>query len=464
MEKQTYLPKPLVDPTISASPSKTRLLTRIAAIVALVFLFWNVRFGSGSVRTAPPLGLPDKVQRRWGQYSPWFPAGDYPSPPPGCQVNQVNILHRHGARYPVKGDRYDVSIKRLTTADKFLDSRLDFLREFQYDLGEDVLTAFGAAQSFESGQATFHRYSHLIDAKSMPFVRASGEDRVISSAANWTVGFAAASSQRYNPRVDVILPESQNDTLKDDCPLSGEGKKEKDAWLNTYAPPIAKRLKKAAPGAKIANKDIFNLMAMCPFETIATQKPSDFCRLFKKKEFLEFEYHGDVEKYYKTGYGEPLGPVQGVGYVNELLARLLGRPVIDHTQHNSSYPFPLSRPMYADFTHENLMVAVYSAIGLFNITDHPLHTKKMDKNRTWVASKMVPFSARMVVERLACSNGDYGGGDKETEHVRVLVNDALQPLKFCGATTHGLCTLDAFVESQGYARRSGDGDFEKCYP
>ena len=53
-------------------------------------------------------------------------------------------------------------------------------------------------------------------------------------------------------------------------------------------------------------------------------------------------------------YGDPLGPVQGVGYVNELLARLTGTPVADHTTHNATLPFPLDRALYADFTHEML--------------------------------------------------------------------------------------------------------------
>lgn len=293
-------------------------------------------------------------------------------------------------------------------------------------------------------------------------------------------GFAAASSQRYNPVVNVIIPEDQNNTLKEGCPLSGDGEEEKNAWLSTYAPPIVRRLKKAAPGANITKEDVFKLMAMCPFETIAKQKPSKFCGLFTDEEFLEFEYHGDVEKYYKTGYdaicfnlfansshrtrsyGESLGPVQGVGYVNELLARLTGRPVQDHTQHNASFPFPLSRSFYADFTHENLMIAEYSAIGLFNITDHPLHTKKMHVDRRWIASAMVPFSSRMVVERLTCADGDKTGKEQK-EFVRIIVNNALQPLEFCSGAKRGMCPLDAFVKSQGYARRSGDGDFQRCY-
>ena len=91
----------------------------------------------------------------------------------------------------------------------------------------------------------------------------------------------------------------------------------------------------------------------------------------------------------------------------------------------------------------------------------------MGKHRAWNAREMVPFSARMVVERLACGSKMRGGDvevqSKEKEYVRVMVNDAVQPLKFCGGDSHGLCTVEEFVESQVYARNDGNGDFEKCF-
>ena len=60
----------------------------------------------------------------------------------------------------------------------------------------------------------------------------------------------------------------------------------------------------------------------------------------------------------------------------------------------------------------------------------------------------------MITEKLRCGGKEY---------VRIFVNDALQPLKFCGAESDGMCELGAFVESQAYARSDGSGDFEKCY-
>jgi hypothetical protein len=112
--------------------------------------------------------------------------------------------------------------------------------------------------------------------------------------------------------------------------------------------------------------------------------------------------------------------------------------------------------MYIDFSHDNTMIAIYTALGLFQQSTYfdPGHP---DPNRTWIVSRMVPFSGRMVTEKLQCRVG------RTTKNfVRILVNDAVQPLEFC-LGEHGLCELDAFVKSQGYARSDGAGDFDKCF-
>ena len=168
-------------------------------------------------------------------------------------------------------------------------------------------------------------------------------------------------------------------------------------------------------------------------------------------------------------YGQDLGPVQGVGYINELLARLTGLPVEDNTQTNrtlnsSPITFPLNRTLYADFSHDNEMIAIYAALGLFK-QSVPLDPTKPDPGRTWITSHLTPFSGRMVTERLSCLIPDESQNTQPegNVYVRILVDDAIQPLEFCGANEDGICQLDAFVESQAYARNDGEGDFEECF-
>ena len=190
-----------------------------------------------------------------------------------------------------------------------------------------------------------------------------------------------------------------------------------------------------------------------------------------------------------TSYGNRLGPVQGVGYINELLGRLTNSPARHSIQTNSTLlsspeTFPLNRTIYADFSHDYLIIAVFSAMGLFNQTGGPLNTTKIVEDRTWITSKMVPWSGHMTVEKLSCpathlsrtsrtmawwkwvarrrrDDGDEGE-EEGKEYVRIFVNDARQPLHFCGASDDGMCELEEFLRSQGYARNDGFGDFAGC--
>ncbi|RXW11799.1 hypothetical protein EST38_g14057, partial [Candolleomyces aberdarensis] len=401
---------------------------------------------------------------------------------------QVNIIQRHGARFPTSGatTRILSAVNKLKSVPQTtLDQQLLFLKDYQYTLGVADLVPFGAYQSAESGAAVFERYRKLVSKGNIPFVRASGSTRVIDSATNWTAGFAEASSNAYQPKLTVILNESLNDTLEDAmCPNVGEPDEQTDIWANIFTPHIIDRLNSWAPGANLVPTDVISLVSLCAFESVALEKLSPWCSLFTHQEFEQFGYWSDLEKYYNRGYGQPLGPVQGVGYINELLARLTGLPVRDNTQTNhtltsSPITFPLDRTIYADFSHDNLMIAMYSAMGLFKQASGHLDPRKPNPERTWVASLLTPFSARMVVERMTCRGlpkrlddaTDAEPSEFETSSrfikkdtfVRVLVNNAVQPLEFCGGNEHGLCTLPAFVESQAYARNDGNGDFEKCY-
>ncbi|EIW76422.1 acid phosphatase [Coniophora puteana RWD-64-598 SS2] len=410
--------------------------------------------------TAPDLGVPFSITQYWGAYSPYYNAANYTAPPDGCTINQVNLLQRHGARYPTSSDGKDfkASAEQLQSAKSFNGSQYDFLSNWSYQLGEDDLVPFGAAQSYDAGQTHYTRYASLVNSSNLPFLRASDSERVVETALNWSAGFAFASSGALSsPQLTVIIDQSTNDTLDDNmCPNAASSDDETDAWKDVFAPSIEDRINNDAPGASIGKSDVANLLQLCPFETVAFEQPSPWCNLFTQDDFEGLEYYLDIDDFYSTGYGNSLGPVQGVGWVNELIARLTDQPVQDATQTNSTLDsdpstFPLGQSFYADFTHDHEMIAIYSAIGIFPQSGN-LSTSEADPNRTWFISRLVPFSARMIVERMDC------GG---TANLRILVNDAVQPLAFCGSG-NGQCTVTDFVQSQSFARSNGNGVWSQC--
>jgi hypothetical protein len=208
---------------------------------------------------------------------------------------------------------------------------------------------------------------------------------------------------------------------------------------------------------------IVYLMDMCPFDTLAhpTAKVSEFCHLFTEKEWQAYDYLQTLGKYYGYGVGNPLGPTQGVGYVNELLARLTRGPVADHTNTNTTLnsdpkSFPLDRQVYADFSHDNDISNVLATLGLYNRTKPLSKTTRESTGEThgYSAAWTVPFASRLYVEKLQCKH-------ESEEFVRVIVNDRVQPLDFCDGDKHGRCTLSKFVESQRFVREGGL--WHQCY-
>lgn len=84
----------------------------------------------------------------WGQYSPFTPLAAYAPPPADCAVTQVNLIQRHGARYPTSGaaGRILGALEKLMNVTEYSNEKLEFLKTFEYDLGQDDLVPLGAEQ------------------------------------------------------------------------------------------------------------------------------------------------------------------------------------------------------------------------------------------------------------------------------------------------------------------------------
>lgn len=410
----------------------------------------------------------------WGQYSLWFsvPSDIDVAPPHGCSVTFASVLSRHGGRDPTanKAMAYGALVGFIQTTGTAFPDEFAFLKDYKYTLGADQLTDAGRQEMVNSGAHFHRRYAKLLK-KYSPFVRSSGQDRVVESANKWLQGYAQAADQSAPAAIDVKIPEGAgiNNTLSheictkfEEGSLSEIGDNAQAIWAAQFVPPIQARVN-GKLGTDLNSGQIIYLMDMCPFDTLSspTAKVSDFCHLFTVDEWHQYDYYESLGKYYGYGNGNPLGPTQGVGYVNELLARLTETPVVDETNTNRTLDsdpatFPLDRKVYADFSHDNDMTAIFAALGIYNTTK-PLSNISVETTKQtngYSAAWTVPFAARMYVEKLSCKH------EKE-EYVRIIVNDRVRPLEFCGGDKHGRCKLSKFVKSQSFARSGGHWD--QCF-
>ena len=208
-------------------------------------------------------------------------------------------------------------------------------------------------------------------------MRASGEDRVVESAENFTQGYhqarlkdAASTSPDGYPYSIVTISETSgsNNTLSHDLCTTFETGPDSDIsddaqqqWSDIFLQPITGRINQDLAGANLTATETIYLMDLCPFNTVASPSGqiSKFCRLFTSDEWHQYDYFQSLGKYYGYGNGNPLGPTQGVGFTNELIARMTGQPVSDHTSvnhtldgSNTTFPIGPGQVLFADFSHD----------------------------------------------------------------------------------------------------------------
>ncbi|KAL4867357.1 hypothetical protein BDV12DRAFT_186760 [Aspergillus spectabilis] len=422
-----------------------------------------------------------QISHLWGQYSPYFSleheSTNPQDVPHGCEVTFAQVLSRHGARYPTesKSAKYAELISAIQKNVTSFSGKYVFLESYDYVLGADDLTTFGEDQMVDSGVKFYHRYKSLAR-KTTPFIRASGSDRVVASAEKFIDGFQKAKDKDHHSKgdaavVNVVIPETYgfNNTLDHSTCTSFENDERADEIEANFTaiimPPIRKRLESDLPGVELSDEEISYLMDMCPFDTMAHtpdgSELSPFCALFTEKEWVQYDYMQSLSKYYGYGAGSLLGPAQGIGFTNELIARLTQSPVHDHTSTNrtlDSEPatFPLDTRLYADFSHDNNMISIFFAMGLYNDTE-PLSQHSVESIKDmdgYAASWAVPFGARAYFEMMQCKR-------QEEPLVRVLVNDRVVPLHGCAVDRLGRCTLDDWIRGLSFARKGGN--WKSCF-
>ncbi|KAK1570308.1 LOW QUALITY PROTEIN: histidine acid phosphatase [Colletotrichum navitas] len=380
----------------------------------------------------------------WSWNSPFYPVPSEidPSIPAGCEATFVQVLSRHGSKYPKTQEMQEAKaiIKHIRTTVTHGEG-LEILKS--NDLIPRYLSPFGKKEALDSGISFYKRYRHLATNHD-PFIRSVSEER---------------GDPDTTRRIQIIpMTKGFNNSLHHGgCPafektVNARTSEAPVQWIQEYSRPITEQANKALlPRANLIPSQIKRLMSLCPINTVINGIESKVCNLFTTEEFKNDEYGDTLSKYYSWGPGNPLGPTQGVGFTNELIAQLTQQLVVNHTSTNTTLTgdpktFLLNKKIYANFT-----------CGLFNGAE-PLsqtHMTPLARAKGFSMSRLIPFASRMYVEKLQCS------GEANEEFVRVLVNDRVMLPSGCKVDRHGRCKLSEFVEGLKFARAGGH--WNKCF-
>ncbi|KAI0782986.1 phosphoglycerate mutase-like protein [Abortiporus biennis] len=411
--------------------------------------------------------------KHWGNLSPWFSVekGGFgldssPEAPDTCRVTGLHFLHRHGARYPTSYAAYggpaNFSSRLHATASGWNGhGDLDFMNDWTYKLGEEVLTPFGRQQLFDLGVSMRIKYGYLLknftESQTLPVFRTESQDRMLASALNFAIGFFGYPFEGLYQQSITIEANGFNNTLAPykTCPNAQvSGKSDRSLyyvreWAKIYLANAHARLAPLLRGYSLTIEDIYTLQQMCAYETVAIGY-SKFCELFTEEEWKGFNYALDLFFWYDSGFGSPLARVQGIGYVQELVARLTHTPIAVHnsstnaTLNDNPVTFPLGQSLYVDATHEVVVLNILTALNLTNFAENgPLPHTHIPEHRTFKVSHLAPFATNVQFQLLSCTT-------LPEPQIRIVINDGVTPLtsiKGCPEQKDGMCPLETFIES-----------------
>ena len=275
-------------------------------------------------------------------------------------------------------------------------------------MGSEILVPRGRQELFDSGVLFYYNYGHLYDTSTKLLARTTSQDRMLKSAENFMAGFFGLEWTN-NVTLEVIIEQPFfNNSLAGyfQCNNSNNyystgGNNASRIWENIYLANATERLKALAGGYNWTVADSYNAQTLCPYETVAFGY-SAFCDLFTYEEWEGFEYTIDLQFYGNNGFGSPTGRGVGIGYVEELYARLQGHLYdlpAGSTQANTTLDemnstFPLNQSLYMDFSHDTNIYAILSAMGLRQF-NQSLPAEGPPADQQAIVSHMTPFGTRM---------------------------------------------------------------------
>ena len=180
-----------------------------------------------------------------------------------------------------------------------------------------------------------------------------------------------------------------------------------DAFASTQS-----RLNALVHGLNFTSVDITSMLQLCAYETVALGY-SSFCHLFTEEDFDNFEYYYDLMFYYSQGPGSPVAAAQGKGWAEELLARFTHSYInasdstVNSTLDDNPTYFPLDQSIYADATHEVIVMDIITALNLTKVYEGgplDLNARKASEGSKFKASRIVPFGTHLVVQVMECQD------------------------------------------------------------
>jgi len=358
--------------------------------------------------------------------------GNYTSPPDTCSPVQINLLVRHGARFPGEKDinKLDALSEVMHANAAYYNDAYKWMATWKnpYSPKEsDLLTYSGQLQLYNLAQRMIKEYPKVMTQQYQPYVydmQCTQKSRTCISGSSFAysmlqeAGHLAPLKGSFRP--SYMYTESIPLDLKlrffDNCPLYVNSVDSNSSAINQYNIYRENQVQQAAdevskkigvyPHWNISYADLTLMFKSCGYDIAVNNNRRHFCTLFDENTTRIMEYATDLDTYYTTGYGYPINYEMACLLLKEMFS-------IHEAYANGSNTDLLAKFRFA---HAETVMPLVALFGLFK-DQSPLLANWTDEqinSRQWRGSQIAPFASNVQTVLYKCS---------DSYRVKLLVNE-----------------------------------------
>ncbi|KAH3861590.1 multiple inositol polyphosphate phosphatase 1-like [Dreissena polymorpha] len=378
-----------------------------------------------------------------------------------CSAAHVNMVIRHGARFPTDGSIENVhelvkKLKKNKRPDRYLE--IDNWVSPYDVIEESKLNSEGVLEQSALGVRTYTRFQRLFDMNgdSAVFV-STDKQRTKASANSFFNGFFNASGECLVGEKDCFFPPTplkrpapslniddkrlryydscerfEKDSEKNKTNMAEFSKYETTADFMNIIQSIKNSLG-LNKDVEIEADDVYTLYDLCAYDqyTLNPNMPPVWCRLLSDAQREVLEYGQDIEKWYETMYSQPINSVVACPLVRSMFEHLKAS-INDSWNYNQAIHNDRYKAAVFQFAHSETVATLMAALGLYKDT-RPLlaNNRAAMTNRLFKSSTLLPFSSNLALVLYACELNQSDVNSTRDFVLQLFVNEQVVRIPGC---------------------------------
>ena len=375
--------------------------------------------------------------------------------PHGCTPLHLNMVFRHGTRYPGKKDIKGMS-DLADFVNQFYDKetsygnmKLPWVNRFKF--GDKFLAKVGAEELYNISKRIQKRFESLFTPKYFGehhFFVSTMTPRASQSASAFAYGLFEGTGNLGPSKFQPVAIATTNLTepilrFFDICPAYEEkvsGNKmialkefhdfQEGPEMKNLKHVLAKRLN-ITDHSNLTTYHIQHMFLSCAHEQ-AIYGEGQWCSVLDNMDLDVIEYLYDLKNYWKRGYGYKINYEMSCLLLRNLTESI--EQTINSLETSDSYAKAIFH-----FAHAETIIPLICLMGLFKDAEPLLATNfHQQKSRLFKAATFAPFSGNIAVVLFSCKSDN----ESDTLYVQILSNEMPIALPCCNDKE--LCPINQF--------------------